>query len=153
MAVVNPPFCSVSDVEGVWRLCESDDEKNVVRNLIADASLMIIEIPEVPTRITAGTLISETLRRVTKHMVRRVMINPTALRQFSASSDDSQTSGTYDPTISGGKLYITPEEINTLLGAPVNGTGGAAFTIRTYTGALQQQPPDPWIPITTTSVP
>lgn len=131
MAVVNPPFATSDDVAGVWRAIRTD-EIGLVDNLLDDASAMVLEYPAVVTRIAAGTLSAATLKDVVKHMVKRVMLNPTGLRQFSATVDDATKSGTYDSGIATGQLTITGLELDRLLGIVPADSQAGAFTIRPY---------------------
>jgi hypothetical protein len=147
MAIISTPYCTPDDVAGVWRPIADDAEREVVTNLIADASQMLAEIPVVQSRISADLLPASTLRMVCKHMVRRVMINPQGLRQFGVSVDDAQRNGTYDSSISTGRLYITDDEMARLAGRPVVGVDSGAFSIRPWVGTVAEPyPPDPWIP-------
>jgi hypothetical protein len=131
MATIDPPFATGDDVAGIWRALRGD-EVEMVDNLLDDASAMILESPLVVARITAGTLSAGTLRYVAKHMVRRVMLNPGGLRQFSTTVDDATKSGTYDTTVSSGQLYITDGEFSRLLGEVPTSAQTGAFTIRPY---------------------
>ena len=143
MAVIDPPFCTPDDVAGIWRPL-TDDEASQVEHLIDDASAMILEIPAVAVRIEAGTLSAATLSTVTKHMVRRVMVNPAGLRQFSTTVDDATKSGTYDVTMASGQLYISDVELDRLLGRDTAGTQDGAFSIRpVYTPGYATAPP--WV--------
>jgi hypothetical protein len=147
MAVITTPFCTPDDVAGVWRPIADESERDVISNLISDASQMIAEIPVVRQRVADDLLSESTLRMVCKHMVRRVMINPSGLRQFGVSADDAQRNGTYDSSISTGRLYITDDEMARLAGRPVVGVDSGAFSIRPWAGVVSEPyPPDPWVP-------
>lgn len=143
MVVINPPFCSPEDVAGIWRPM-STEETTQVEHLIDDASAMVLELPAVVARITAGSLSAATLATVVKHMVARVMINPAGLRQFSTTVDDATKSGTYDATVASGRLYISDDELDRLLGRGNSGAQSGAFSIRpAYTPGYATAPP--WV--------
>jgi hypothetical protein len=72
-------------------------------------------VPELDQRVADGRLSVETVKAVVKAMVLRVLRNPDGLRQF--TSDDA--SFTRDNAVSGGLLYLSPEERALLTGVPV----------------------------------
>lgn len=121
------PFADYIDVEAIWVGKTLDSQEQVAADaLIARASAIVrIKIPDVDVRIAAGTLDEVLVRGVVSDMVKQVMINPTALRQFSMAIDDRVESGTYDPASSSSELVMTAGAIQLLRGR----SGARAFMI------------------------
>ena len=122
----SPPFADPSDVEAVWRPLTSD-ELSRAANLLDEASQIIMEIPMVAARITAGLVADATLKSVAVRMVVRVLLNPQRLSQFSVTVEDVTRSGTYESgLVPAGELVVSPGELDRLLGRV--GAAGA-FTV------------------------
>lgn len=120
------PFADVSDVVTIWRPL-SDTETVQASGLLAEASQVILEIPAVAARVTAGLVADATLRSVCAGMVVRVMLNPQRLSQFSTTVDDVSKSGTYESgLVPAGELAVSPNELDRLLGRVAL---AAAFTV------------------------
>lgn len=121
-----PPFAAPSDVEAIWRPL-SDAETVQAAGLLNEASNVILEIPQVASRVTAGLVSDATLRSVVVRMVLRVLLNPQRLSQFSNTVDDVSRSGTFEAgLVPAGELVVSPNEFDRLMGRV--GLAGA-FTI------------------------
>lgn len=121
-----PPFAGPSDVEAIWRPL-SDDESGRAANLLVEASGIVLEIPAVAARVTAGLVADATLKSVVSRMVVRVMLNPRRLSQFSDTVDDVSRSGTFESgLVPAGELAVSPGELDRLLGRVA---AAGAFTV------------------------
>jgi hypothetical protein len=120
------PFAAPSDVEAIWRPL-SDAETVQAVGLLNEASGLVLEIPQVAARVTAGLVPDATLKSVVVRMVLRVLLNPRRLSQFSDTVDDVSRSGTFEAgLVPAGELVVSPGELDRLMGRV--GLAGA-FTV------------------------
>jgi hypothetical protein len=104
----------------------SNDEADRAAALLWEASNLILEIPAVAARVTAGLVADTTLQSVCVRMVIRVMLNPQRLTQFSVTVEDVTKSGTYEAgSVPAGELAVSPGELDRLMGRV---GAAAAFT-------------------------
>jgi hypothetical protein len=103
-------------VEAIWRPL-SDAETVQAAGLLSEASSIVLEIPAVASRVTAGLVPDATLKSVVVRMVLRVLLNPQRLTQFSTTVDDVSRSGTYEAgLVPAGELVVSPNELDRLMG-------------------------------------
>jgi hypothetical protein len=113
----------VPDLEARFRPL-TDDEGAIAQALLDDAwAILLTQKPNLDAQLTAGDIAPEIVTFVVSAMVLRVLRNPNGVRQWSVG-DYSETR---DNTISGGSLYLTPDELGLL--SPAGTGSGAAFTI------------------------
>lgn len=118
----------------------STQEINVGTTLLADAwSILIAEIPSIPSRVDADIAFSSLVVQVECAMVLRVLNNPTGVLEKTEAVDDYSGTLRYDSTVSTGALYLTDAERD-LLGLG-DGSSGDAFTIRAPATPFYQQFP------------
>lgn len=114
MAVNSSAFTTdVSEIEARWRPL-TDAERDVAQTLLDDAAAILLgRLPTIETRVDAGSLSGALVRRVQVEMVKRVLSNPEGKRQ--ESIDDY--SWTRDNVVSAGLLYVSADEVASLLPA------------------------------------
>lgn len=106
---INP--ATWQDVEARWRTL-SDDEQDLATTFLGDAwALLKNKVRDLETRLDDSTLDPDLVVAVESSMVLRVMRNPDG--KASESIDDY--SFTRDGATATGGLYLTPNELNTLL--------------------------------------
>lgn len=143
MALTGPVFADLPDVTAIWRPVTDPTEIALVLGWIGEASQEIRDnVPavmglDVDARIADGSLSQATVRSIVARMVRRVMLNPTGVRQQSVSMEDYVQSSTIDSTLSKGELYISDSEMKRLLG--FNGSR-VAFDLVTFDITPWDQP-------------
>jgi hypothetical protein len=116
VVTATPPFAAPSDVEAIWRPL-SDAETVQAAGLLGEASQVVLEIPQVAARVSAGLVSDATLRSVVVRMVLRVLLNPQRLSQFSNTVDDVSRSGTFESgLVPAGELVVSPGEFDRLMG-------------------------------------
>jgi hypothetical protein len=129
------PFADASDVEAIWRPL-SDLDRVMVLARIDSASRMVREqVPDVDSRIAAGSLDADTVRDVVVGMVERVVAVGRFVRQESVAVDDGSKSRTYSTSVAEGEMFISASELARL--RLTSARRSRAFTI--YPGAGQ-----PW---------
>jgi hypothetical protein len=108
--VSNPVI--VEDLEARFRSLTAA-EQTVAEALLDDAwAVLLMTIPDLEDRITAGTVSDEAITFVVSAMVLRVLRNPNGVRSWSV--DDY--SETRDNSLSAGSLYASPDEVRLLTG-------------------------------------
>lgn len=122
-------FAVTDNVANIWRPLTPAEEIVVATRLDQASAMIRAAVPDIDSRIVSGTLDRAVVAGVAADMVRRVMINPTAVRQRSQSIDDYQESETVDSSVSEGALYLSPRELTLLLGRR-----SRAFTIMPSAG-------------------
>lgn len=108
---------SISHIEARFRAL-TDAETINAQAWLADAWALVLDRrPLIESYITAGTVSTASVIRVVSAMVVRVLQNPEG--KLEESIDDY--SYRRDSAVSGGQLYLTDDELNTL--TPVDLTG------------------------------
>jgi hypothetical protein len=93
-----------ADIEARFRTL-TDAEENTAQALIDDAwAVLLMMVPDIEDRMTAGTTSTEAVVFVMSAMVLRVLRNPNGVRSWSV--DDY--SETRDNSLAAGSLYASP---------------------------------------------
>ena len=80
------PFATVDDIERVWREL-SDAESAMAEGLLSEASMKLrAKIPNIDTLIAGNELRTELARMAVVNAVKRVLMNPEALRVYSTTT-------------------------------------------------------------------
>lgn len=112
--LMRPLTTAETDAVGAW----IDDLEAEIRQ----------RIPDLADRITAGTVLVTTIKRVVSQAVIRVIRNPEGLRTVTTGIDDATETRTVDSSLSSGALFMTSDEWDLILPT----VSGDAFTIRPY---------------------
>jgi hypothetical protein len=101
------PFATVEDIERVWRELTPAEEL-MAEGLIAEASLKLrVAIPNIDALVDANHVLrSELAKAAVVNAVKRVLMNPEALRQYSVTTGPFSESKTIDNALSSGFIYI-----------------------------------------------
>lgn len=103
---VNP--AATSDIEGRFYRDLTEREALIAQTWLDDAWVLLLSRrPTLETDVTAGTVAESTVIRVLCAMVGRVFANPEGLLEESVDDYSYRR----DSAVSGGLLYITPEEL------------------------------------------
>lgn len=103
-----------------------EPERPKAQALLDDAwAELQARVPTLGARAAAGQLSPALITRVVAAMVIRVLKNPDAIRQWSI--DDA--SFTRDQLVSGGLLFVTPDEVALLAGGPIGPPAPLAFSV------------------------
>ena len=119
------------DIEAQWRPL-TPAEAATVSGRSGSAWLRIVaKVPDIETRLTAGTLAEDVVKDVMVSMLLRVFKNPDGFRSYGGQIDDGQESVTVDSVLSSGELYVSDAELAMLrpvtlpvVGMYVIGLGG-----------------------------
>lgn len=121
-------WTSADDVSSRWLGDDLPATPAQIATLLEDAEDTILrEFPDVPDRVTGGTLPISRVRKVAARMVIRLLRNPTGARSIAETTgpfSGSVTHGGETP----GEIYLTDEDRADLRPAS---TGRRAFTIDT----------------------
>jgi hypothetical protein len=113
-----------ADIEARFRAL-TDAEETTAQALIDDAwAVLLMMVPDIEARMTAGSTSTEAVVFVMSAMVLRVLRNPNGVRSWSV--DDY--SETRDSSLAAGSLYASPEEIRLLTGR-ASSTRSGAFSV------------------------
>lgn len=100
------PFAYPDDIEKVWRPL-TDEETTLASGLIDQASSKLRAlIPNIDSLIYTDELRQVLARAAVVNAVKRVLMNPEALRQISHTTGPYTDSKTLDTAISSGLVYI-----------------------------------------------
>lgn len=124
------PVVSVSEVEDRWRLL-SDAEKTVATARIADAEAevqMKLRNYGITAPPEGDALWVKAYVRVVAEMVRRYLLNPESWLEETEKLDDYSATRRRDSAVSAGSLYVSDDEIASLL--PFGWRRRGAFSIR-----------------------
>lgn len=99
------------DVEAIWGPL-TILESSVVPGLLREASVKLrLRVPDVDTRIVGDELRAEAAKIAVVNAVKRVLMNPEAVRQYSSTSGPYTDSKTIDAAVSSGFVYISNEDL------------------------------------------
>jgi hypothetical protein len=127
-----PPLATVEDVNG--RMPLTDAQATLAQTLLLVASAMLRrQVPDIDSRIAAGTEDPLVVAQVPTEMVLRVLRNPEALRQRQQTVGPFAETWSYDQTLAAGYLTITPADL-ALLAPQVAHVSPRARSIRVHAG-------------------
>lgn len=107
----------------------TDLEAAQVNAWIDDLDAMIsLRVPDLEDRVAQDQPSVAVVRMVYAQAIRRVLLNPEGLRQYTESIDDYSVTKTVDSAMSSSALYLTDDEWGLLSPAST----GDAFTIRSH---------------------
>lgn len=108
-------FAEVYDIEKIWRPL-TEDETSMAAGLLTQASMKLrARIPNIDTLIAASELRTELARASVVNAVKRVLMNPEALRVISTTTGPFSESKTIDTALSSGFVYIDEGDLTGLL--------------------------------------
>lgn len=125
------PFALPSDIEAVWRPLTAEEDA-IAFGLIEQASMLLrARVAGIDARAAVDPVAKAVAQAAVVNAVKRVLLNPGAVRQRSQTSGPFSESATLDSSISTGAVYIDP---NDLVGL-VSSTGvGLPRTARVRSG-------------------
>lgn len=104
-------FADPGDVAAFLGRSLTSDEVTQVSALLNAVEVIIRQrIPDLVSRVGVDELYADLVILVEAKAVRRVMLNPTGIRQHSEAVDDFTQSDTFDTAISAGDVYVTDDE-------------------------------------------
>lgn len=107
----------------------TDLEAAQVNAWIEDLDALVYQrMPDLDDRIARGEPNVAVVRLVYAQAIRRILLNPKGLRQYTESIDDYSVTETVDSALSSSALYLTDDEWAMLSPA----SAGDAFTIRSH---------------------
>ncbi len=118
------PFATAADVAAIYRALDAD-ETTLATGLLAAASVKLrVRVPDVDDKVAASPLLAEVAKFAVAAAVKRVLMNPDALRQFSETTGPFSESNTVDAAVSSGALYLSDGDLEGLVssGGPVIGS-------------------------------
>lgn len=140
-------YVTVQDIGAyMGRALTSAEEAQVGAWLEALDAMVFVRIRDFQDRVDNGALPIAVVRFVYSEAIRRRLLNPEGLRQYTESIDDYSVTKTVDTSVSSSALYFTDDEWSML--AP--GSTGDAFTISTYgasDGLGKWTSPGTWEPL------
>jgi hypothetical protein len=108
-------FAWVADIEKIWRPL-TDAEKVMAEGLIEQASMKLrARIPNIDALILGNELRTELARAAVVNAVKRVLMNPEALRVMSTTTGPFSESKTIDTALSSGFVYIDSGDLAGLI--------------------------------------
>ncbi|MDY6054348.1 hypothetical protein [Micrococcus sp.] len=118
---------TIQDVEARLGRVLTDSESGQVEAWIQDLDALVASrIPDLVTRGVSSKCDRGVLRFVYAQAIRRLLLNPEGLRQYTESIDDYSLTKTVDSSVSSSALYLTDDEWALLSPAIADG----AFSIR-----------------------
>lgn len=124
------PFAEPSDVVAIYRAL-STEETILATGLLAAASLKLrVRVPRVDEMAAGSELLAEVAKLAVSMAVKRVLMNPDALRQFSETTGPFSESNTVDSAVSSGALYLSDADLEGL----VPSVGGVVGSVRLRMG-------------------
>lgn len=113
MAMVS--FAVPGDVEGIYRTL-STEETALATGLLAAASLKLrVRVPRIDELVAGSDLLAEVAKLAVSMAVKRVLMNPDALRQYSETTGPFSESNTVDSAVSSGALYLSDADLEGLV--------------------------------------
>lgn len=118
---------TITDVQARLGRVLTDLEQEQVTAWLEDLDALVrARIPDLDDQLALGTIDVRVLKLVFAQAVRRLLLNPEGLRQYTESIDDYSITKTVDSAVSSSALYLSDDEWAMLLPATADG----AFTIR-----------------------
>jgi hypothetical protein len=112
-------FAVPDDIANVWQPLTADQE-SIAEALIDQASLKLRVAArrrgrDLDAMVASDPLIGEAAQTAVVNAVKRVLMNPKALRQYSETTGPFTESQTIDSSVSTGGLYIDPSDLADIL--------------------------------------
>lgn len=108
------PLASLDDVVEIFRPL-SDQEKTITTAMIRYVSALIRGmVPNLDSRVSAGTLDNDLVVLAAIMPVKRVLMNQDGVRQKSETTGPFSDSVTLDNAISSGLLYVSEDDVKNL---------------------------------------
>lgn len=124
------PFATPADVAAIYRVL-STEETALASGLLAAASLKLrIRVPRIDEMVAGSELLAEVAKLAVSMAVKRVLMNPDALRQYSETTGPFSESNTVDSAVSSGALYLSDADLEGL----VPSSGGVVGSVRLRMG-------------------
>ena len=125
-------YVTVPEIQARIGRALTDLEAAQVQAWIEDLDAMIsLRAPDLADRVAQDQPSVAVVRMVYAQAIRRVLLNPEGLRQYTESIDDYSVTKTVDSAMSSSALYLTDDEWGLLSPAST----GDAFTIRSHGAA------------------
>ena len=140
---------TIQDVQARLGRVLTDLEQAQVNAWLEDLGALVrARVPDLEEQLDAGTMDRSVLKLVFVQAIRRLLLNPEGLRQYTESIDDYSVTKTVDSSVSSSALYLSDDEWAMLLPATADG----AYTIRAV-GAPDYAWRREWTSTTTWEVP
>lgn len=140
---------TITDVQARLGRVLTDLEQAQVTAWLEDLNALVrARVPDLDDQLESGEMDRAVLKLVFTQAIRRLLLNPEGLRQYTESIDDYSVTKTVDSSVSSSALYLSDDEWAMLLPETAEG----AFTIRAA-GAPDYAGHRGWTTTTTWEVP
>jgi len=140
---------TIQDVQARLGRVLTDLEQAQVNAWLEDLGALVhARVPDLEDQLNAGTMDRSILKLVFAQAIRRLLLNPEGLRQYTESIDDYSVTKTVDSSVSSSALYLSDDEWAMLLPETADG----AYSIRAV-GASDRAQRLEWTSTTTWEVP
>lgn len=118
---------TITDVQARLGRVLTDLEQQQVTAWLEDLDALVrARIPDLDEQLESGEMDRSVMKLVFAQAIRRLLLNPEGLRQYTESIDDYSITKTVDSAVSSSALYLSDDEWAMLLPATADG----AYTIR-----------------------